>query len=226
MQGARQETRERVATLPAATPITKRTARGDEPARAEAPNRATNHEAAETPPRHWASLAPFVETPTAVGERMLTLAGTTAEDIVYDLGSGDGRLVIQAARDHGARAVGIEIDGGLVNRARAAAAAAGVADRTRFVTADIMHADVSGATVVTLYLLPSTNERLRPRLREQLTPGSRIVAHQFAMGDWAPDVVERFVDEAGVSRSLYLWRIGPGDEERDGTGTPQEDEAR
>ena len=153
-------------------------------------------------------LAPFVVTPPDVVERMLRLASVTSDDVVYDLGSGDGRIVITAARAFGARGVGIDIDPALVEQARRNAAAAGVADRVTFRVEDAMTADVSNATVVTLYLLAASNVRLRPHLQAQLHPGSRIVAHSFGMGDWEPQKVDTFVDQGGVTRTLYLWTIG------------------
>jgi len=152
-------------------------------------------------------LAPFVVTPPDVVERMLRLAAVRSDDVVYDLGSGDGRIVITAARLFGARGVGIDIDPALVEQAQANAVAAGVADRVTFRVEDAMTADVSKATVVTLYLLAASNVRLRPRLQAQLRPGSRIVAHNFGMGDWEPQKVETYVDQGGVTRTLYLWTV-------------------
>jgi SAM-dependent methyltransferase len=144
----------------------------------------------------------FVPTPDEVVEAMLRLADVGANDVVYDLGSGDGRIPITAARRFGARGVGIELDPALVAQATRSAQQAGVADRVRFVEGDIFESDISPATVVTLYLLTSINERLRPKLQKELRPGTRIVSHQFRMGDWEPerDVVVDF-------RSLFLWRV-------------------
>jgi SAM-dependent methyltransferase len=144
----------------------------------------------------------FVPTPDEVVEAMLRLADVGANDVVYDLGSGDGRIPITAARRFGARGVGIELDPELVAQATRSAQQAGVADRVRFVEGDIFESDISPATVVTLYLLTSINERLRPKLQKELRPGTRIVSHQFRMGDWEPerDVVVDF-------RSLFLWRV-------------------
>jgi len=144
----------------------------------------------------------FVPTPDEVVEAMLRLADVGANDLVYDLGSGDGRIPITAARRFGARGVGIELDPELVAQATRSAQQAGVADRVRFVEGDIFESDISPATVVTLYLLTSINERLRPKLQKELRPGTRIVSHQFRMGDWEPerDVVVDF-------RSLFLWRV-------------------
>src|SRR5678816_4778910 len=136
---------------------------------------------------------------------MLDLAQVKRTDVVYDLGSGDGRIVITAARKYGARGVGIEMDPALVKNARENAAAAGVANRVRFVTADLFTADLRPATVVTLYLLQSINERLRPKLVRELKPGTRVVSHVFNMGpEWPP---EKVID---VDRSrVFLWTIAP-----------------
>ena len=153
------------------------------------------------------SLAPYLPTPTDVVDRMLKLASIGPRDVVYDLGSGDGRIVIAAAKTFGARGVGIDIDPDLVRQATANAAAAGVADRVSFRVEDAMTTDVSEATVVTLYLLAASNVKLRPRLQAQLRPGSRIVAHNFGMGDWEPQKVETFQDAAGATRTLFLWTI-------------------
>ncbi len=144
----------------------------------------------------------FVPTPEEVVEAMLRLAEVDKNDVVYDLGSGDGRIPITAARRFGARAVGIDLDPKLVAQATRSAQEAGVGDRVRFIEGDIFEADISAATVVTLYLLTSINERLRPKLLKELRPGTRIVSHQFRMGDWQPDR-EIVVDY----RPLFLWRV-------------------
>jgi ribosomal protein L11 methylase PrmA len=145
----------------------------------------------------------YVPTPQAVVEAMLEMAAVTPNDVVYDLGSGDGRIVITAARKHGARGVGIEIDPALVRTATQNAAAAGVADRVRFVTEDFFTSDVGEATVVTLYLLPHVNERLRPKLVRDLKPGARVVSHLFNMGpEWPPLRTRR----VGAS-PVFLWTI-------------------
>lgn len=153
------------------------------------------------------SLAPFVPTPQDVVQRMLSLAGVKAGDVVYDLGSGDGRLVIAAAK-LGARGVGVDIDPQRIEESRANAKAAGVADQVEFRLQDALEADISDATVVTLYLLSASNAKLRPKLTSQLAPGARIVSHQFGMGDWEPAKVETFTDGNGTSRTLYLWTVG------------------
>jgi SAM-dependent methyltransferase len=144
---------------------------------------------------------PFVPTPADAVAAMLKLAGVRKDDVVYDLGSGDGRIVIAAAR-RGARGVGIDIDPARIAEGERNARAAGVASRVRFVRQDLFDADLGDATVVTLYLLPRVNQRLRPKLLAELKPGTRVVSYGFDMGDWAP---ERTV-EIGSS-TLYLWVI-------------------
>ena len=145
----------------------------------------------------------YVPTPQVVVDAMLELADVKNSDVVYDLGSGDGRIVITAARKYGARGVGIEIDPALVKKARENAAAAGVSDRVRFVTQDLFTTDISKASVVTLYLLQSINERLRPKLVRELKPGTRIVSHVFNMGPEWP--AEKTIQ---IERSrIFLWSI-------------------
>jgi SAM-dependent methyltransferase len=151
-------------------------------------------------------LAPFVATPADVVERMLELARVGPGDVVYDLGCGDGRIVIAAAR-RGARGVGIDLDADLIRTAQDAAAQEGVADRVQFRVGDVLKTDVSEASVVALYLLAASNVRLRPQFIRQLAPGARIVAHNFGMGNWEPDAVDTFQDASGASRTLYLWTI-------------------
>ena len=152
------------------------------------------------------SLAPYVPTPYDVVNRMLELAEVTRDDVVYDLGCGDGRIVITAAERFGARGVGIDYDPERIAEANANAARRGVQDLVTFIQQDAMEADVSDATVVTLYLLSSSNRKLRPILTRQLRPGARIVSHAFRMGDWRPDVTREFQDERGTTRTLHLWR--------------------
>lgn len=149
--------------------------------------------------------APYVATPQVVVDRMLELAEVGPDDVVYDLGSGDGRVVITAAKQFGARGVGIEIDPELVQQATANAQAAGVADRVEFRQQDLFQTDFSEATVVTLYLLPEVNLRLRPLLLQQLKPGTRIISHGFNMGDWQPE--ETVVVPADRLRILYKWTV-------------------
>ncbi len=129
----------------------------------------------------------FTPTRQAVAEAMLDLAGTTADDVVYDLGSGDGRLVILAAQRHGARGVGFELQSDLVTLSRQSAIEAGVADRVRFVEQNLRDADLASATVVLMYLSTSLTRELTPKLLKELRPGARIVSHQFLLADRPPD---------------------------------------
>ena len=152
-------------------------------------------------------LAPSAATPPDVVDRMLALAKVGPDDVVYDLGCGDGRIVIAAAQKFGARGVGVDIDAALVAQAEANARTAGVADRVTFSVQDAMTTDVSRATVVTLYLLAASNVRLRPMLAKQLRPGARIVSHNYPIGDWNPEQVETFKDARGATRTLFLWTI-------------------
>jgi len=145
----------------------------------------------------------YVPSPDSVVDAMLELAHVTAGDIVYDLGSGDGRIPIAAATRYGAIGVGVEIDAKLNRVAADHAKAAGVTDRVRFFTQDLFEADISQATVVTLFLLPRINQDLIPKLRRELSPGTRIVSHQFDMGpQWPP---EQSKDVNGLM--IYLWTI-------------------
>ncbi len=155
---------------------------------------------------------PFITTPDQVVERMLELAGTRPSDVVVDLGSGDGRIVIAAARRFGARGIGIELDRSLVEESRRNAQAARVADRVSFVQGDVLTADLSQASVVTLYLLPGLIGKLQPRLIYELKPGTRIVAHAFGMAGWQPDRIEtlRIAEPhpgQGPESKLYLWTV-------------------
>ncbi len=153
-----------------------------------------------------ASLAPYVPTPLDVVHRMLELAGVTKDDVVYDLGCGDGRIVIEAAQRYGSRGVGIDYDPERIAEANATAQRRGLQDLVTFRQQDVMTADVSEATVVTLYLLSSSNLKLRPILTRQLRPGSRIVSHAFRMGDWEPTETQSFEDQRGNTRTIHLWR--------------------
>jgi cyclopropane fatty-acyl-phospholipid synthase-like methyltransferase len=146
---------------------------------------------------------PYVPTPPGVVDAMLKMARVTDKDVVYDLGSGDGRIPIAAALKYGARGVGIDIDTKRTEDANENAKAAGIAGKVRFVTADLFEADIRDATVVTLYLSPSVNERLIPKLQKELKPGSRVVSHVFDMGPtWPPD--ERGQTDG---KTYYLWII-------------------
>lgn len=156
--------------------------------------------------------SPFVTTPPMVVERMLALAGVTAKDYVVDLGSGDGRIPIAAAKGYGARAMGVEYDPKLVKLSRQNASAQSVADRVTFIEGDLFAVDLAGATVVTVYLLPDVNRKLRDKLLAELKPGARLVAHDFDMESWRPDQVESFYapqknDGRGGTSKLMLWVI-------------------
>ena len=144
----------------------------------------------------------YVPTPQPVVEAMLKLADVKSGDLLYDLGSGDGRIPITAAKVYGVRAVGIDIDPERIAEANANAEAAGVTGRVTFRQADLFETDLRDADVVTLYLLQSLNERLRPKLLRELKPGSRIVSHAFSMGDWQPERTQE-VDGS----TIYLWTV-------------------
>lgn len=148
----------------------------------------------------------FLPTPNEVVDAMLQLAGVGPNDVVYDLGSGDGRIVIAAARTYGARGIGIELEPKLVAEATRNAQIAGVSDRVTFKEGDIFEADISEATVVTLFLLSTINDRLRPKLMRELKPGTRIVSHQFPMGDWEPEK-----EIVVANEDVFFWKIpAPG----------------
>ncbi len=144
----------------------------------------------------------FVPTPEEVVEAMLQVANVTKNDIVYDLGSGDGRIPVTAAKKYGARAVGIDIDPQRIKEANENVAKNNVGDKVKIMNADLFTTDISEATVVTLYLLPSLNVKLMPKLMKELKPGTRIVSHAFDMGDWKP---EKELDVNG--RKVYFWTI-------------------
>jgi cyclopropane fatty-acyl-phospholipid synthase-like methyltransferase len=145
----------------------------------------------------------YVPTSDALVETMLETANVTPQDVVYDLGSGDGRIVIAAAKKFGARGVGIELDSDLIKEATRNAQKAGVADRVRFIKGDFFKTDLSEATVVTLYLSKTTNQRLEPKLRRELKPGARVVSHRFEMPDtWKPDK-----DLSVHGTHVFLWTI-------------------
>lgn len=160
--------------------------------------------------------APYVPTPPHVVWRMLELAEVSSDDVVYDLGSGDGRIVLAAAQRYGARGVGIEIDPELVQKARKKARQLGVADRVTFRQRDLFEVDLSDATVVMLYLWPDMNNRLRPKLKRMLDPGDRVVSHSFDIDGWAADTtVSLGTRTRGGSRTLFRWTIP------DTTDTPE-----
>jgi SAM-dependent methyltransferase len=146
-------------------------------------------------------IVPFVPTPQEVVDKMIELAGVKKGDVVYDLGSGDGRIVITAAKK-GARAVGFDVDGDLVKESRENIRKAGVQELAEIRQQDILTVDLSGASVVTMYLLPDVNLKLRPNVLSQMKPGSRVVSHAFDMGDWKPDKTERV-----NGRTIYFWTV-------------------
>ena len=145
---------------------------------------------------------PYVPTPMVVVDAMLDMAKVTRQDVLYDLGCGDGRIVVRAATRFGCRGVGVDLDPQRVSEARANASREKVTALTRFDVGDVFAYDFSPATVVTMYLLPSVNLKLRPRLLKELKPGTRIVSHDFDMGDWEPKATRE------VARSrLYFWTV-------------------
>jgi ubiquinone/menaquinone biosynthesis C-methylase UbiE len=156
---------------------------------------------------------PFVPTPIEVVDKMLELAEVKKGDVLYDLGSGDGRIVIRAAQKYGIHAVGIEMDKLLLDQARKEAKAAGVAHLVEFRDEDALKADISPASVITLYMLPWFNEKIKPNLQKMLKPGARIVAHDFGIEGWEPDVTlklpgyELKLGGYKHQHTLYLWRI-------------------
>ena len=156
---------------------------------------------AQTPPKLVPEV-PYVPSSTLVAEAMLKLAGVTSSDNVYDLGCGDGRIVILAAKEYKAHGVGIDINPQRIQEARANAKAAIAGPRVRFEENDLFDADIHDATVVMLYLLPHVNMRLRPKLLKELKPGTRIVSHSFDMGDWKPDKEEQVDGD-----TIYLWTV-------------------
>ena len=152
-------------------------------------------------------IVPFVPTPQAVVDKMLALAQVKKGDVLYDLGSGDGRIVIAAAKKYGIKAVGFEVDPELIQKSRANIRKAGLEHLAEIRAQDILTVDLSPASVVTMYLLPSVNMTLRPKVWRELKPGARLVSHAFDMGDWEPDKTELVKDSSGYERTIYLWTI-------------------
>ena len=146
----------------------------------------------------------FVPTPEDVVEEMLKVANVTGKDVLYDLGSGDGRIPITAAKKFGTRGVGIDIDPQRIKEANENLAKSGVGDKVKFIQGDLFQQDLSQATVITLYLLPALNLKLRPTLFK-LKPGTRIVSHDFDMGDWKPDKTIKV-----GTRTVYFWTVPVG----------------
>lgn len=152
---------------------------------------------------------PYVPTPTEVVDRMLKMAKVNKEDLLYDLGSGDGRIIITAAKEYGARGIGYDLNPQRIKESNENAQRAGVTDRVRFTQQDLFEADLSGATVVTLYLLPDVNLKLRPKLLRELRPGTRIVSHNYDMGDWQPEAVAE-IEVKGTKHYVYSWTVPAG----------------
>jgi len=162
---------------------------------------------------------PYVPTTEKAVQEMLKLADVKKSDLVYDLGCGDGRIVIAAAKNYGARGVGIDISPDRIKEARENARKAGMEDLVRFEEKDLFQADIHEATVVTLFLLPTINLKLRPRLLKELKPGTRVVSNTFDMGDWKPDKEAAVGDSIGgdypgLSKKLYLWTVPRPDQKR------------
>lgn len=156
------------------------------------------------PPAQKSPDIHFAVTPQPLADAMLRFARVTKDDVVYDLGSGDGRIVVLAAQKYGARAVGIEIDHALVEVSRQVAREGEVADRATFIEGDLFAADISKATVVTMWLSATVNQRLEAKMKRELRPGARIVSRQFPIGAWPPDQTLRVGDDI-----LRLWTIPP-----------------
>jgi precorrin-6B methylase 2 len=155
---------------------------------------------------------PYVPTPQEVVDEMLKMANVHTGDIVYDLGCGDGRIVVTAAQKYGTRGVGVDLNPERIKEAKENAEKAGVANLVTFREGDLFQADISEATVVTLYLLPSVNEKLRPKLWRDLKSGSRVVSHNYDMGDWKPEK-ETSLDE----HSIFFWTITQDVKQKAGT---------
>ena len=149
---------------------------------------------------------PYVPTPQTVVDEMLAMAEVTGNDVLYDLGSGDGRIPITAAKKFGTRGVGIDLNPVRVREANENAKEAGVTDKVRFTEGDLFQQDFSEATVVTLYLLPDVNIKLRPKLLA-MKPGTRVVSHNYNMGDWDPEKMKTMKTPDGVEHHIYFWRV-------------------
>ena len=153
------------------------------------------------------NLAPYIPTPQAVVEKMLEAGHIKPGDVVYDLGSGDGRIVITAAKEYGAKAVGIEIRKELVDKVRERVKEMALEDKVTIVHDSFLHADLSPATVVTMYLLTSSNDRLRPVLEKALKPGTRVVSNQFPVKGWRPIAVSH-LKPGSMEYTIYVYEMG------------------
>jgi precorrin-6B methylase 2 len=152
-------------------------------------------------------IVPYVPTPQEVVERMLELAGVKKGDVVYDLGSGDGRIVVTAAKKYGVKAIGFEIDPERIKESHENIKKAGVGNLAEIRQQDIRTVDLSQASVLTMYLLPEVNLMIRPNIWKQMKPGSRVVSHDFDMGDWKPLKTENIKDSSSWDHTLYLWHV-------------------
>ena len=152
-------------------------------------------------------IVPYVPTPQDVVEKMLELAEVKKGDVVYDLGSGDGRIVVTAAKKYGVKAIGFEIDPDRIRESHENIRKAGVGNLVEIRQQDIRTVDLSGASVLTMYLLPEVNLMLRPNIWSQMKPGSRVVSHDFDMGDWKPVKTVELKDSSTWGHTLYLWRV-------------------
>ena len=159
-------------------------------------------------------IVPYVPTPQEAVERMLELAQVKKGDVVYDLGSGDGRIVITAAKKYGVKAIGFEIDPERIKESRENIRKEGVGNLVEIREQDIRTVDLSPASVLTMYLLPEVNLMLRPNIWKQMKPGSRVVSHDFDMGDWKPLKTESMKDRSGWDHTLYFWRVEAKDASR------------
>lgn len=153
-------------------------------------------------------IVPYVPTPQEVVDRMLELAQVKKGDVVYDLGSGDGRIVITAAKKYGVKAVGFEIDPERIKESRENIRKEGVGKLVEIRQQDIRTVDLSAASVLTMYLLPEVNLMIRPNIWKEMKPGSRVVSHDFDMGDWKPLKVEHIKDKSDWEHTIYFWRVG------------------
>jgi SAM-dependent methyltransferase len=165
----------------------------------------------EPTPQNPVPEVPYVPTPNEVVEEMLKVANVGKDDIVYDLGCGDGRIVIAAAQKYGARGVGVDLSEERIKESNENARKAGVTERVKFLKQDLFETDLKDATVVTLYLLPFVNEKLRPKLFRELKPGTRVVSHAFNMGSWNPDKVLKVITDGNQERTVYFWVVTAAD---------------